>query len=374
MFSARPVQVALSALLLSAAAVSGCSGSQESAAPSGVESPFTPMPRGNENADLVFLDADERFNAGDYFGAQREFGTLFIVAPTYRGGVPEQGLRATCERAGVDCGLVIGRLEIMREVFSNRYGNMDAWVPQQRRDYFAIVDCYERALSGDYAGAVSVGGAVTSSPDPYFASSARRCADSASASLAAIERQRQADAALLVWFDNAPCMNQTRLQLLDAFGRDDWESFVDIYPQYAVCADALNAIIDAGVLSGDPRLGMEHDVAWSDMSEIEALMEDYGATYEATRQALVELSASPDYNRMVVEWNNLGFEENRLQNQISSLQVARDALTGSNRAQVEAQLGALEEQLVQVRRQRRDVLVGVNALRRALGLQPRETP
>lgn len=365
--------IALAALgaLVACSGVQEGSGSSRNADP---ESPFTRMPRGNEVPDLVFLDADESFTSGDYVAAQRQFGTLFIIDPGYRGGVPEQAITATCERLGVDCNLVFGRLEIMREVYRNRYGPVDSWVPAQRRDYFAILQCYEAALTNDFAGASMAGTPVIGSPDPYFADSARRCVETADAAIAAIERQRAADAAILVWFDNQPCMDQHRRMLLDAFDADDWEAFVEIYPQYQVCAQPLSDIIDAGVLVGDPRLGLEHDVAWSDMSEIDAIMEDYSYTYESTRDALVELEADPEYNRLVVQYENLTFEEGRLENQIASLQTARDALTGNNRVGVENQISALEAGLVAVRSQKREVLGDINRLRRDLGLTPRETP
>lgn len=358
-----------------ATALFACSGTQEgNSSASSPESPFTTMPRGNEIPDLVFLDADEAFNNGDYVAAQRDFGTLFILEPNYRGGVPAQAITATCERLGVDCNLVYGRLEIMREVFYNRYGPMDSWVPAQRRDYFAIIECYERALSGDFQGASVVGSPVVGSPDPYFAQSARRCVETADTAIAAVERQRAADAALLVWFDHQPCMDQNRRMLLDAFDAEDWETFVEIYPQYQVCSQPLMDIVDAGVLAGDPRLGMEHDVAWSDMSEIDAIMEDFSYTYESVRDALVELEADPEYNRLVVEYNNLSFEEGRIQNQITSLETARDALTGNNRTGVENQIAALQTGLVGIRTQKREVMADINRLRRDLDLAPRETP
>lgn len=353
-----------------------CSGTQETGtasatAPAG---PFTTMPRGNEVRDAVFLEADQAFVAGDFVTAQRAFGTLFIIEPNYRGGVPQQAIVATCERLGVDCNLVFGRLEIMREVYYNRYGPIDSWVPAQRQDYFAILQCYERALVGDYRGAAAAGTPVIGAPDPYFADSARRCVEIADGAIAAAERQRQADAALLVWFDNQPCMNEHRTHLIAAYESDDWEAFVDIYPQYQVCAQPLEDIIDAGLLAGDPRLGIEHDIAWSDMSEIDAIMEDEAATYARVRDALARLEADPEYNRLVVEYGNLAFEEGRIENQIRSLETARDALTGNNRAGVENQIAALQTGLVAVRTQKRDVITGINRLRRDLGLDPRETP
>ncbi len=169
-------------------------------------------------------------------------------------------------------------------------------------------------------------------------------------------------------------MDQYRIQLLDAFDVDDWESFVEIYPQYAVCADAIMEIVNDGILGGDPRLGMDHDVAWSDMSEIEAIMEDYEVTYQSTRQALVELEGDPEFNRLVVEYGSLDFEENRLRNQIASLEPARDALTGGNRAGVEQQIAGLSVQLADIVRAKRDVMGNINGLRRDLGLSPREEP
>ena len=350
-----------------------CSGLQERSSNS-ADNPFTTMPRGNENIDLLFLDADEAFQQGDFVTAQRDFGTLFIMEPAYRGGIPGQAITATCERLGVDCNLVFGRLELMQEVYRGRFGQTNNWPPQQTADYEAILECYELALRGDFTGAATVGTPVNRSPDPTFAASAQRCTGVANGALAAAERQRQADAALLVWFENQPCMDDYRIQLLDAFDADDWETFVDVFPQYAVCADALMDIIDRDILSTDPRLGMEHDVAWSDMSEIDAIVEDFADEYDDTRAALVELEGDPEYNRLVVEYGNLDFEEGRLRNQISSLETARDALTGSNRVGVQRQISGLEDQLSGVVRDKREVMEDINRLRRSLGLNQRDTP
>ncbi len=368
------MRAALLSILLAAAGISACSGPQNGDNTVTAESPFTPMPQGDEHPDLVFFDADAAFQLGDFVEAQRQFGTLYIIAPDYRGGVPAQGITATCERVGVNCDLVFGRLELMREVIRNHWGPMHAWVPAQRQDFTAIVQCYERSLSGNYLGASQIGTPVVSAPDPYFSQSARRCVDSANTALAAVERQRQADAALLVWFDNAPCMNQHRNALLDAFDADDWELFVNAYPQYQTCAATLQQIIDDGVLAGDPRLGMEHDVAWSDMSEIDAILEDYATTYQETRTALIELDSDPEYNQLGVQWNNLTFEESRLENQIRSLETAAQALTGGNRAGVEQQIANQQQGLVEIRTQKRELMAAINARRRALGLTPRETP
>lgn len=363
------------ALLSSFAFVFACGGgSQGGGSTVAPDSPFTNMPQGDENPELVFFDADGAFQQGDFVGAQRDFGTLFIIAPNHRGGVAAQGITATCERLGVNCDLVFGRLELMRAVHNNQWGPMGGWVHQQRADFGAIMQCYERALAGDYMGAASAGTPVTFAPDPTFAQSAQRCVNSANQALAAVERQRRADAALLVWFDNAPCMNTHRVELLDAFDADDWERFVNVYPQYQTCANTLDQIIDDGILAGDPRLGMEHDVAWSDMSEIDAIMEDYADTYDDTRDALVELDSDPRYNQLAAEWNNLSFEETRIENQIRSLETARDALTGGNREGVERQIAAQQQNLVDLRTRKRDIMADINARRRELGLTPRETP
>ncbi len=362
--------------LVVAAVLSGCTGltTGSNIGSGGQDSPFTPMPRGDEIPDLVFLDADEAFQADDFVAAQRDFGTLFIVEPNYQGTLPVDALVATCQQLGVNCDLVFGRLELMREVFNGSFGPIDSWVPQQRQDYFAILQCYERAYAADHANAVAIAGHVVNSPDPYFAGAAARCTEHAEVALAEERRRREADEALLVWYDNEPCMNENRVALLDAFDVDDWESFVGIYPQYQLCADTLMTIIDRGVLAGDPRLGLAHDVAWSDMSEIDAIMEDYEYTYEEVRDAMIELDSDPEYNALVVRWGNLDFEEQRLLNQISSLEIAANALTGGNRAGVEQQINALEQQLVTLRREKRDVMGDINRLRRRLGLDSRETP
>ena len=103
-------------LLLSALALplllAACSGAwSETTVP---DSAFTEMPTGREDAEELFLAADQAFRSGDAVSAQRLFGTLFIVAPHHRGGVAPSGIQATCDTMGVDCAYVFSRLELLR--------------------------------------------------------------------------------------------------------------------------------------------------------------------------------------------------------------------------------------------------------------------
>ena len=90
-------------LLLSALALPlllvACSGAwSETTVP---DSAFTEMPTGREDAEELFLAADQAFRSGDAVSC-RLFGTLFIVAPHHRGGVAPSGIQATCDTMGVD--------------------------------------------------------------------------------------------------------------------------------------------------------------------------------------------------------------------------------------------------------------------------------
>jgi hypothetical protein len=378
MRNSRVAFASLAIVLLSA-----CGGSTSSTRDAA--SPFTAMPSGNEDQDELFLAADDAFYAGDYVTAQRLFGSLFILNPAYRGGVSEEAIQATCDRLGVECDLVMGRLEIQREVFANRWGPPSTWVQAQRDDYASILACYENALMGDPHEASRRGTPVLRSPDPYFAASARRCVSHVQAEVEAAERQRRAEAeaaerqrradeALGAWFENQPCMDENRQRLLAAYTATDWEAFVTALPAYRRCAQPLQQIIDDGVLSGDPRVGVQHDIAWSDMSEIDAILEDNADTIRATRDGLVRLDQSPEYQGLLVEYDAVAFEETRLQNQIGQLQTAAANLSGNARTGVENQIANVQTELIGVRAQKREVMASINRLRREAGLEARETP
>lgn len=336
-------------------------------------SPFTPMPTGSEFPQELFLNGDAAFNAGDFVTAQREFGSLFIVDPAFNNGVAGEAITATCERLGNDCEVLFWRLEFMQRAFYGEFGALETWVPQQGVDFDAILACHERILLGDIDGAIAAAGPVTMSPLQAFADAAGRCAARAEEAGMAMQQAQARDAALLTWFDNIDCMNENRRILLDAYSLGDWEMFVNTYPTYDACASPMQQIIDDEILMGDPRVGMDHDIAWSDMSEIEAIMEDNRATYEQTRDGMVAIDSDADYNRYVVEWNELDFQEQRLLNQIATLETTMANLDPGARGPIQGQVDALNADIRGVRDEKRRVMGAINAIRGEYGLSPRDS-
>lgn len=337
--------------------------------------PFlTPFPSGNEDPENLFIYGDNAWRSGDAVTAQRTFGTLYIVAPGYNNGVAQPALAQTCGAIGNDCMLLFARLDLMRDAYYGVYGPRPTWVPQQESDFRNIIACYDRALTGDFQGALQAGGTVVNAPLPGFAVAAQRCVAAADQGMVAAVRAQQVDQAARVWREHRPCMTAERRALLDAYAVSDWDRFVDVWPQYQLCASELQEVIDSSLLDGHPELGGEVDMAWTDMSEIDLIMEDNREVYERTRDGLIRLDADPEYNRLVVQWNQLAWEANRMDEQLRTIEMARDALSGDQRRDVEQQIEALQSTQRDTRRRQREVMGEINAMRTMHGLEVREQP
>lgn len=351
-----------------------CGGAQPTTALPAFDSPFTELPSGDEDPETVFLAADAAFRAGDMVSAQRLFGTLFIVAPQHRGGVAPSAVQATCDTMGVDCAYVFSRLELLRDAHYGRFGDRGLWVARQRHDFADLTNCYEAAMMGDYPRAVEIGAPLRSAPDPVFAYHADNCATRAGNALAFFEQQRRTDAALIVWQQHVPCMDQSRVALLEAARNDDWETFLGFLPGYRECASPLQSIIDSAVLEGDPRLGLEHDLVWSNMSEIDAVLEDHGDDLDRTQSGLAELATRSDYAELVDEWWQQNDAEQQLLAQRGDFERAASVLQGSAREGALAQARAIDEELRAVQSDKADVMRRINRIRTRLGLSELETP
>lgn len=363
-------------LLLSALALplllAACSGAwSETTVP---DSAFTEMPTGREDAEELFLAADQAFRSGDAVSAQRLFGTLFIVAPHHRGGVAPSGIQATCDTMGVDCAYVFSRLELLRDAHNGRFGDRDLWVARQRQDFAYLSNCYEAAMMGDYVTAVEIGSSLRMAPDPVFAYHAQNCAGRASDALARIEQQRRVDEALMIWRQYVPCMDQSRTALLEASRNDDWEGVLGLLPGYQECAQPLQTLIDTAILEGDARLGLEHDLVWSNMSEIDAMLEDHADDLEETEEGLAELAGRSDYAELVDRWWGLHEQEQQLVSQRGDFERAASVLQGSAREGALGQARVLDDQLDDVASDKRDVMRRINRIRSRVGLSALETP
>lgn len=355
-------------------ACGGGSAVERTTAPDAPTSPFTELPTQAEPPAVVFQRADMAFQQGDFVTAQREFGTLFITAPDYNGGVAQQGLTATCQSMQQDCTFVLGRLTFMRDAYYGQFGPMQGWQGRQRQDYEYILDCYEAAMMRDFRGAISIGERVIGAPHAAYDFHARQCTNTSRSAVAAIERQQRADQALIVWQQHVACMNEHRVQLLAAARDEAWETLVGRVEPYRSCAEPLQQIIDSELLMGDPRLGMEHDIVWTNMSEVDAVLEDNGAVIDQTRQGLRTLQTHSGYQRSVAQWMELDRREQELLAQRAEYERAASVLSGSARDGVLAQVSSVDQQIAAVRQDKRDAMVAVNAIRRDLGLQSRERP
>lgn len=334
--------------------------------------PFlTQLPRGTENPDEVFFYADRAFQSGQFSDANRDFGTLFLIAPGIQGGAPEQALAITCQRLGIDCDLQLTRLRFMRDGLYGAFGPRNGWHPQQEADFRSIIACYDHALIGDFASAGRFGAPVANAPLDGFRAAAGTCMQRVDQAMADARRREVADQAWGAWQQAWPCVDQNHRALMNAANGEDWEAFVEVLPRWEQCAPTIQRIIDDAVLEGDPRVGVQHDMAWTHLGEVELILEDHEDDIRRTRQGLIALDRDPDWDRLQVELNQLAFAEERVQNQIASLQQAQAMLGPNDAAALQSQVDQLGAELITIRNQRRQVQGGLNAVRAAHGLPPR---
>lgn len=330
---------------------------------------FTSVPNGTENPDQVYLAADTAFRTGRVVDAQRDFGTLYIIQPAYGNNVPQAALTETCRQLGSDCTLLFDRLHFIRDAFYGAYGAMNTWHWQQTQDFNTVLSCYEAALRGDWMAAVSYGGPIAQgSPLPAFRDYASRCAGPAQAQLDASSRQQMVDQAFMAWDQSHDCMDTNRRVLIDAYRAGDWETFVETHPAYQTCATPLLQVIDGGILVGHPIVGNEHDVAFSNMSEIDAIVYDNQATISATQIAMTTLQSNQDYQNGRIELDGLAAEEQRLLGEIRPIEASLGALTGSARTPLEQRMSLLTAQLQMVQDRRAEVVENMNEIREDAGL------
>ena len=336
---------------------------------------FTAIPDGSEDPDQVFLAADTAFRTGRVVDAQRDFGTLYILQPSYGNNVPQAALTETCRLLPNDCTLLFDRLHFLRDAWYGSFGPMATWPWQQTQDFNNVLSCYEAALRGDWAAAVGFAAPIAqSSPLPAFRDYAARCVGPAQAQLESASRQQVIDQAFLAWDQSHDCMESNRQMLMAAYRAGDWETFVSVHPAYLTCATPLQQIIDDGVLVEHPILGNEHDVAFSNMSEIDAIVYDNQATITATQTALSALQADQDYQNGRIELDGLATEQQRLQTEMQPIEAALQTLTGSARTPLEQRLSLLGQQLEMVLDRRSRVVRSLNNIRDDAGLSPLPTP
>lgn len=332
------------------------------------------MPTQARNPDLIFEQADRAFQSGDYARAQLLFGELFIVAPRYRGNLPTEALQATCRRLENDCDWVMPRIVFVQAAFEGRFnGPRSRWVAEQERDYMRIKECYDRAIMGDYRGAVEVGTPVTRAPFPPFAQAAQDCVSRAGRIVQERERRERADQALQAWHANYPCMDTYRRQLLVAADDEDWETFAQAYPQYETCARIIQSIVDDGVLAGDNRLGMQHDLAWTQLDEIAFLLEDHGAEIENARQGALFVQSDRAYNERLAEYRSIAGQISEMDNRLRSLHSAMGAVGPAERAALEGQISSMERARASLVARREQLVDELNAMRARAGLNPRSS-
>lgn len=364
-------------LALATAAVSAaCGASIESSSRStntGSSAPFlTPVPRGNENADQVFSGADAAFRAGDWARAQRDFGTLFVIAPTYGGNIPAEALAQTCSNLRIDCPMSFARLEFLRDSYFGVFGARASWVPEQERDFGAILQCYDRLLIGDFDAAIAAGGPVTQSPLDGFRFHASRCADAAVAQRDAILRQQAIEQSFAAWFEFYPCFETQHGVLTRAYDAGDWDSFVRAYPEYQRCAAPVDQVVTTGILDGDPRVAEELDLAWGALGEIDAITSSNGALIATMTDGLARIEADPNYQTLRVQHDQIVFDETRQLNTIASIEGVAASLDAAARGPLDLQIQQEYTMLAQMRAALAQVMVQINSIRAYYGLPPRE--
>ena len=333
------------------------------------------MPPPQGNPDQLYDQAYQAWQAGQFPEAQRLFGVLYIAAPGYRGDIAAQALGDTCTRLRQDCRVVLARLDLMREAFHGRAGGpIQQWVPDQRAAFDDIIACYDHLLLGEPNDAVQRAARWATAPVPSFAASARFCMQGAEAFVRQREREALAAQALDAWRANYDCMVEYRRQLLETASQGLWEVFAEIYPNYLACANVIQSIVDAGVLEGDSRVGMQHEVAWSQLSDVAAIVEDNQAAIDAAVHGVQRLSGDAEHNYLNQELQRLQNEQRGLESQIQALQTARASLTGPERDQIDGTLRALQSSHANLRRRIFEVQSRIDEIRQAAGLAPRFTP
>ncbi|MFT6628970.1 MAG: hypothetical protein ACJA1R_002244, partial [Flavobacteriales bacterium] len=328
--------------------------------------PFAQFPMGNEDPEAVFQAADAAYNRGDLIGAMREFGTLYLLAPQYRGGIAEQGLNATCALSGQRCEFPIGRLALMAAARAGAFGQMDAWLGRQRQDFEYILSCYERATGGDMAGAIAIANTVGDPPDEGFAYFQNTCRDVARTAESDARHQRRIDEAFVAWTTYSPCVDAQHARLIQTAAADDWERFVLEYATYHQCSSPLLNIIDSEILLGDTRLGYRYDLTWSNISEIDAVVEDNADRLERTVIGMQTLSGSSEHAEMLAWYQGLLSEEERALAAVAEYAQASAMLEGAARDGALAQMRAAEAHATQLRDQRQLVIQDINQLREQL--------
>lgn len=353
--------------------VTACSAPQgpstQSVVPYVATGSFTGVPSGTENHDQVFFAADAAMQSGRFVDAQRDFGTLYLLNPTYGNGIPQAALTQTCTYIGNDCNLLFARLHFIRDAVFNQFGPMSSWPPAQSQDFDSILTCYEYALAQNWSTALATGQFIAqSSPLPGFRAAATGCVTPAQQALAAQQQQAAVSAAMQQWDQLYPCMNQQRQALLSAANVSDWSSFLDAWPAYEQCATPLQQLIDSAVLENNPILGNDYDMAYSNMSEVEAIMFDNEAAIEQTRAANAALATNEQYGALGMELELLQSEENRIRTEMAPLEASLEALSGSAAVPLQQRLSLLQSQLDGVLARRQQVLSEMATMRAAVGL------
>jgi hypothetical protein len=331
---------------------------------------FTALPTGLENADAVFLAADTAMQSGRFVEAQRDFGTLYLLAPGYANGAPQMALQQTCTFVQNDCDALFERLHLLRDALYGVLGGPPpSWPPMQRQDFDTIVACYDAVLMQNWPVASTVAaGVAMQSPLPGFREWAGRCTQRAQGALQGLQMQAQMEEALRVWDQRYGCMEQNRLQMVDAYRNDDWDAFVTAWERYAPCAADIDGIVRQGVLAAHPVAGPETQLAGGRMADIDGIIRDNQDLFERSRGGREALAQDAGYQAHVMELDLLRQEIQRLRTDMQPLIQSLEALTGSARLPLEQRLNLLQLQLDGITGREAEVVAAMNTTRRSLGM------
>lgn len=326
------------------------------------------------DASAAWEAGDSAFRAGDPVTAQRHFGLVYIADPTFNSRQIGAALTETCRAVGNDCPLVMGRLDLLRIEYAELYGPRDGWVAEQERDYGRILSCYDAGLDGLWDAAYEAGLAAANAPLPAFSQLARLCLDRVQAlggQERAAQAQREANAQ---WPSVSAPFFDTWAQLDAAITADDWDAIVDTYPRYKVDEEPVARIVASGILAGHPDHA--EDVAWAAdaIAQVERWEEDNLTTYDTMRDAVRRLEDDDAYFEALLAYESAYQPVPQLEEEVRSLQLARDATSGDARRAIDRRIEAKEAELREIRRDLRRLMAPINRLREAAGLPEREAP
>ena len=334
------------------------------------------LPARNQRIDVLgqWDQGDAALRGGDAEAAQYHFGAVYLADPNFGQGQVGAALTETCRVLNNDCALVMGRLDLLRLVYAEQLGPRSDWVPQQETDFGYIKGCYDHALMGYFDDAYASGYSAVNAPLPQFAGFARLCLDRVQMIRSQIQLANDWQEAVIEWEDNRVAFRDAFADLQFAILDDDWDAIVDIYPGYKLTEEPIALLTDSGVLEEHPEYGEEVQEAASLVAEIRDWEVDHYVVYEQMRDAINILELDASYNQALIEYEAAYAPIPGLRSEIDTLEMARDATSGSEQRGIERRIDAKEAEIRDIRRSLRRLMIPINEMRQAMDLPERDEP